>query len=81
MFKSHPLLIFKGIDNVSPTEFINFVKKFDKDMELIDYHGITKLKPDNKFVVNNHIWHNDLLGHKYKLHLMSLQGFMLLNNK
>jgi hypothetical protein len=33
MFKSHPLLIFKGIYNVSPTEFINFVKLFDKDRD------------------------------------------------
>ena len=33
IFKIHPLLIFKGIDNVSPTEFINFVKNFDKDRD------------------------------------------------
>ena len=33
LFKIHPLLIFKGIDNVSPTEFINFVKNFDKDRD------------------------------------------------
>jgi alpha-ketoglutarate-dependent taurine dioxygenase len=34
IFNSHPLLIFKNLDNVSPQEFINFVKNFDKDHDI-----------------------------------------------
>lgn len=30
-FKRYPLLIFKELDHVSPTDFLNFVKKFDDD--------------------------------------------------
>lgn len=28
-FKKHPLMIFKGLDTLTPTEFLNFVKQFD----------------------------------------------------
>jgi alpha-ketoglutarate-dependent taurine dioxygenase len=31
LFKSYPLLIFKGLNNVSPKEFLNFVKCFDDE--------------------------------------------------
>ena len=34
LFKIHPLLIFKGIENLSPTEFMDFVKNFDKDCDI-----------------------------------------------
>ena len=30
-FQKHPMLIFKGLDSVSPTDFLNFVKEFDPD--------------------------------------------------
>jgi hypothetical protein len=32
-FKKHPLLIFKGLDEVLPVDFLNFVKIFDKDYD------------------------------------------------
>jgi alpha-ketoglutarate-dependent taurine dioxygenase len=32
-FKKHPLLIFKGVENVSPKEFIDFVKQFDANRD------------------------------------------------
>ena len=33
LFQKHPLLIFKNIDNISPNEFIDFVKYFDPDCD------------------------------------------------
>ena len=33
LFQIYPLLIFKGLENVSPDHFIQFVKKFDKDCD------------------------------------------------
>ena len=32
-FKKHPMLIFKKMDNVSPTDFLHFVKLFDEDCD------------------------------------------------
>ena len=31
VFSKHPLLIFKDVDNITPHEFIDFVKIFDKE--------------------------------------------------
>jgi alpha-ketoglutarate-dependent taurine dioxygenase len=31
LFRVHPLLVFKGLNQVTPNEFIHFVKGFDKD--------------------------------------------------
>jgi len=33
LFNSHPLLIFKNVDQISPKEFINFLTYFDKDYD------------------------------------------------
>jgi len=33
IFKKYPLLIFKNLDNVSPTDFLNFVKNFDENYD------------------------------------------------
>lgn len=33
LFNSHPLLIFKNVDQISPKEFINFLTYFDKDCD------------------------------------------------
>jgi len=41
-FKTHPLLIFKDLDSISPIEFIDFVKCFDKD-----YDSEALSKPDD----------------------------------
>jgi alpha-ketoglutarate-dependent taurine dioxygenase len=43
LFNKHPLLIFKNLENVSPQDFINFLKKFDKD------HDSDALKNPDKF--------------------------------
>ena len=34
LFNTYPLLIFKNLENVSPNNFINFLKNFDKDHDL-----------------------------------------------
>ena len=60
LFKIHPLLIFKGINNVSPTEFIDFVKLFDKDrdndsLENPQENKLQMLQPFDQFPDCNHV--------------------------
>ena len=61
IFKTHPLLIFKDIEeDVSPTEFINFVKTFDKDHDSDSLENPQKnkdqlLQPFDQFPDCNHV--------------------------
>ena len=60
LFKIHPLLIFKGIENISPEEFINFVKKFDKEHDIESLENPQKnkdqiLQPFDQFPDCNHV--------------------------
>ena len=60
LFKIHPLLIFKDIEIVSPEEFVNFVKKFDKDHDIDSLENPQKnkaqlLHPFDQFPDCNHV--------------------------
>ena len=80
LFKIHPLLIFKGIYNVSPTEFINFVKNFDKDCDIDSLENPQKnkdqlLQPFAQFPDCNHV------APKGNIELINYYGITNLNVK
>jgi alpha-ketoglutarate-dependent taurine dioxygenase len=59
-FKTHPLLIFKGLDTISPIEFLNFVKCFDKDhdkdaLQDPENHQPQMLQPFDQFPDCKHV--------------------------
>ena len=60
LFKKHPLMIFKGLDQVSPKEFLNFVKQFDPDrdeaaLEKPEEKHTQMLQPFDQFPDCNHV--------------------------
>lgn len=60
VFSKHPLLIFKDIDNITPQEFIDFVKIFDKDHDSLaisnpDDHQNQFLQPFDQFPDCKHV--------------------------
>lgn len=60
LFKRHPLLIFKDCNNISPTTFINFVKRFDPDHDSIslknpDANPSQMLQPFDQFPDCKHV--------------------------
>ena len=60
LFKKHPLMIFKGLDPVSPKEFLNFVKQFDPDrdeaaLENPEENHAQMLQPFDQFPDCNHV--------------------------
>lgn len=60
LFQSHPLLIFQNMENISPTEFLRFVKQFDTDHDELalakpeDYPE-QMLQPFDQFPDCNHV--------------------------
>jgi alpha-ketoglutarate-dependent taurine dioxygenase len=59
-FKKYPLLIFKDLDKVSPSEFLNFVKNFDKDhdkdaLERPEEYQYQMLQPFDQFPDCKHV--------------------------
>jgi len=59
-FEKHPLLIFKGLDPISPTDFLNFVKEFDPDhdedaLAKPDENHHQMLQPFNQFHECKHV--------------------------
>lgn len=60
VFSKHPLLIFKDIDNITPQEFIDFVKIFDKDQDSLaisnpDFYQHQFLQPFDQFPDCKHV--------------------------
>lgn len=60
IFLKHPLLIFKNLDNVTPIEFINFIKNFDNDrdnnaLENPDDYQHQMLQPFDQFPDCKHV--------------------------
>jgi len=60
IFQKHPMLIFKGIENVSPKEFIHFCKQFDDECDEIalenpDETDIQMLQPFDQFPDCKHV--------------------------
>jgi len=60
LFKKHPLIIFKGMDQVSPKEFIHFAKQFDIDrdeaaIETPKENPAQMLQPFDQFPDCNHV--------------------------
>ena len=80
LFKIHPLLIFKDIEDVSPTEFINFVKNFDKDHDVDalknpQENKLQILQPFDQFPDCNHV------APRGNLELINYNGITKLNIK
>jgi alpha-ketoglutarate-dependent taurine dioxygenase len=60
VFQDHPLLIFKGVDIITPTDFLHFVKQFDPnhDSEALnnpDIYPHQMLQPFDQFPDCNHV--------------------------
>lgn len=60
IFTKHPLIILKDIENVKPIEFLNFVKKFDKDHDTLalnypEYNEHQFLQPFDQFPDCKHV--------------------------
>lgn len=60
LFQKHPLLIFKDIENVSPNDFLNFIKNFDSDHDKLALENPEKyqnqmLQPFDQFPDCKHV--------------------------
>jgi alpha-ketoglutarate-dependent taurine dioxygenase len=60
IFKTCPLIVFKGVDMISPNQFINFLKEFDPDHDVEalanpDKHPRQMLQPFDQFPDCKHV--------------------------